>query len=341
MAGPDRHSAQPLTALEQLKREPHRFSLFAALRVLERTDPARPRLGEARRAADDWVRIEQLPHLTFAPSDIAAAQAASGGKLRIAQFGFGVFGPNGALPSHLSEYAFERRRHHDDGAVSDFVNLFQHRMTALFYRAWAEADPVASHSRPDDDDFATYLGALAGIASAAALGRDSVSDYAKLFRAGLLASAARPADGLETLLSDYFGQRVAVRQFVGGWLRVPEGLRTRLGAKDGYAALGRDATIGASSWQRQSRFELAIGPLRFEEFLQFLPGSRALRALGDLVRLYTSGEWSWQVRLLVDDGDAPGVSLGRVGRLGWTSWLGGKRGIASDVVLQEGHAAAA
>lgn len=341
MAGPDRHAAQPLAALEQLRREPHRFSLYAALRVLERSEPARPRLGEARRAADDWVRIEQLPHLTFAPSDIASAEPTSGGRLRIAQFGFGVFGPNGALPSHLSEYAFERRRHHDDGAVSDFVNLFQHRMTALFYRAWAESDPVASHARPDDDDFAGYLGALAGLPGACAGHRDSVSEYAKLFRAGLLAAASRPADGLETLLSDYFGQHVAVREFVGGWLRVPEGLRSRLGARDGYAVLGRDATLGASSWQRQSRIELAVGPLRFEEFLQFLPGSRALRALGDLVRLYTSGEWSWQVRLLVQDGDAPGVSLGKVGRLGWTSWLGRNRGIASDVVLQEGHAAAA
>jgi type VI secretion system protein ImpH len=105
--------------------------------------------------------------------------------------------------------------------------------------------------------------------------------------------------------------------------------------------LGRTATLGASSWQCQSRFEVVVGPLRFEDFLQFLPGSRALRELGDLVRLYTCGEWSWQVRLLVDAGDAPGVSLGKVGRLGWTSWLGRKQGVATDVVLQEGHAAAA
>jgi len=84
-----------------------------------------------------------------------------------------------------------------------------------------------------------------------------------------------------------------------------------------------------------------VGPLPFEAFLQFLPGSRALRALRDFIRFYTTGEWSWQVRLLVNEGDAPGIALGKVGRLGWTSWLGRKQGVAADVVLQDEQAAAA
>lgn len=341
MAGQDRHATHALDALQELRQEPHRFSLFAALRLLECSEPARPRIGAARRPEDEAVRVEQTPHLTFAPGDLESVQAGPGGRLRVAQFGFGIFGPNGALPTHLTEYAFERRRHHEDGAVSDFVNLFQHRLATLFYRAWAESDPVASHARPDDDDFARYLGALIGLVDEAAAGRDSIPAAAKLSRAGLLGSASRSADGLESLLSDYFGQPIRVRQFVGSWLRVPDELRTRLGARDGYGALGATATLGGASWQCQGRFEVVVGPVRFEDFLQFLPGSRALRALADLVRLYTSGEWAWQVRLLVNAGDAPGISLGRVGRLGWTSWLGRRSGVASGVIFQEPQATAA
>jgi type VI secretion system protein ImpH len=341
MAGQDGLTAHHLEALQQLRQEPHRFSLFAALRLLERVDQARPRLGEARRPADEWVRIEQPPHLTFAPSDVTTAQSAERGRLRLGQFGFGIFGPNGALPSHLTEHAFERRRHHEDGAIADFINIFQHRLATLFYRAWAESDPVASHARPDDDDFAAYLGALMGLFDDSARGRDLVLDSAKLFRAGLFASASRSAAGLEALLSDYFRHRIAVRQFVGSWLRVPRDLQTQLGTVESYAILGVSATLGATSWQCQNRFEVVVGPLRFEDFMQFLPGSRALRSLAELIRLYTSGEWSWQVRLLVNDADAPGVSLGQVGRLGWTSWLGRKRGVAADVILHDGQAAAA
>lgn len=335
MAGADGLSPRHLAAVQRLRHEPHRFSLFAALRLLEQVDPARPRLGEARRPAEEWVRLEQPAHLTFAPSDVASAEDSSGGKLRIGQYGFGVFGPNGALPFHLTEFAFERQRHHEDATVVDFINLFQHRLTTLFYRAWADSDPVASHARPEDDGFATFLGSLVGLFDESALGRDSIPDGAKLSRAGLIAGGGKSADGLEALLSDYFRQRIEVRQFVGSWLRVPEELRTRLGVDDSSAILGNSATLGAASWQRQSKFEVVVGPLPFEAFLQFLPGSRALRALGDLIRLYTTGEWSWQVRLLVNEDDAPGVALGQVGRLGWTSWLGHKQGIASDVVLQD------
>jgi type VI secretion system protein ImpH len=261
--------------------------------------------------------------------------------MRVGQYGFGMFGPNGALPFHLTEYAFERQRHHEDATVVDFINLFQHRLATLFYRAWADSDPVASHARPDDDRFAHCLGSLVGLFHDSALGRDSVPDAAKLSRAGLIGGSSKSADGLEALLSDYFGQRIEVRQFVASWLRVPEELRTRLGIDDSSAVLGVSATLGAASWQRRSKFEVVIGPLTFESFLQYLPGSRALRALGDVIRFYTSGEWDWQARLLVNQDDAPGVSLGQVGRLGWTSWLGAKKGIAGDVVLHDDRMRAA
>lgn len=341
MASTDGRAPQPLTGLQRLRQEPHRFSLFAALRLLEQLDPGRPRLGEARRPAEESVRFEQPPHLTFAPSDVAGVEAGPQGRLRVAQYGFGMFGPNGALPFHLTEFVFERRRHHDDAAVSDFVNLFQHRLIELFYRAWADSDPVACHSRPDDDDFVAFLGALIGVFDESALDRDSIPDYAKLCRAGQIGAGSRSADSLEAILSDYFRQKIELREFVGSWLRIPEELRTRLGGTDDSAVLGRAATLGAESWQRQGKFEVVVGPMPFEDFLQFLPGSRALRALADFIRFYTSGEWAWQVRLLVEKGDAPGVALSQVGRLGWTSWLGHKADIAADVVLRDEQAVAA
>ena len=339
MAGQDGRATHDLAALRELRGEPRRFELFAALRLLERVEPDRPRLGEARRPADEWVRVEQPPHLNFAPTAIAAADTAARGRLRLEQFGFGIFGPNGALPFHLTEHAFERRRHHEDGAISDFVNLFQHRLATLFYRAWADSDPAASHARPDDDAFAGFLGALIGFFDETAERRDSIPDRAKLFRSGLLSSASRSADGLETLLTDYFRQRIRIRQFVGSWLRVPSEQRTHLAGE--YAVLGRTAALGGQSWQCQNRFEVVIGPLPFEDFLGFLPGSRALRSLSDLIRLYTSGEWSWQLRLLVDAGEAQGVTLGRSGRLGWTSWLGRSEGVSDDVLLHEAQTVAA
>jgi len=337
MAGPDRYPSADLAAVRELRAEPYRFGLFAALRLLEESEPQRPRIGEARRPSDEAARFEQPPFLSFAPSDIASCETGPGGRLRLAQYGFGVFGPNGALPLHLTEHAYERRRHHEDGAIADFINLFQHRFVSLFYRAWAESDPVASAARPASDRFVLYLGSLFGLAAAEARGRDSVDDRAKLSRAGLLAPATRSADGLESLLVDYFRLPIRIKQFVGEWLVIPDALRTRLETGGRSAVLGLSAALGKASWQCQYRFEVVVGPLDYATFLQMLPGSRAMRELSDLVKLYTSGEQSCGVRLTVQEGAAPGMALGRSGRLGWTSWIGNRTGVADDVLLQAGH----
>lgn len=337
MAGQAGHAPADLTALE---RDAQRYTLFAALRWLEQRHADRPRLGESRRAADDPVRLHQIPHLHFAPTDVYELRVAGERRPVLEQYSFGLFGPNGALPLHLTEHAFERRNQYADPTFSDFINTFLHRLITLFYRAWANSDPACSLDRPESDRFRTYLGALIGLGAEPAWQRDRVDDHAKFSRVGQFGPHARSVAGLESILAGYFEDRVSVRQFVGAWLEIPPETYCRLGGAGGSSVLGVSASIGAASWQCQHKFEIIIGPIDAAEFEQFLPGAAGLRHLRDLVLGYTNGEWSWQVRLLLKAGDVPSARLGRGTRLGWTSWVGGRTTTASDVVLS-GEAGAA
>jgi type VI secretion system protein ImpH len=331
-------AAEPVTEpspamLGELAAQPTRFTLFAALRALEAAHADKPRLGESRRVSDDAVRLGQPPHLFFAPCDVMSYETESGERPRLRQFCFGIMGPNGALPIHLTEYAQERENQHADPTLADFINAFQHRMISLFYRAWASADPAANLDRRPSDRFTGYAGALIGMSSEAFRKRDDVIDYAKLSRCGQFAPQARSAEGLESILGDYFELPVKIEPFIGAWLQIPEETYCRLGGERDCALLGAGATLGKASWQCQHRFEIVVGPLSGAEFTDLLPGSRALRELRALVRFYTNDEWAWQIRLLLRDVDVPGVALGRQGRLAWTTWLGGRRETADDVVL--------
>jgi type VI secretion system protein ImpH len=323
-----------VSTLDRLRDEPHAFTLFAALRLLEQLHPDRPRLGEARRLSQDAVRLGQPPHLIFAPVDVAALGLSSTGALSLEQYGFGIFGPNGALPLHLTEYAFDRAKHRDDPAMADFVNAFQHRFIALFYRAWADGDPAVNLDRPETDRFLRYVGALLGLASPTSRSTAGVAGRAALGRAALFGQSSRSAESLERALSDNFGVEFHIRPFVGSWLEIPAEARTRLQAGSSAAVLGTGATVGARSWQVQNRFEIRVGPLRFAGFQALLPGTSAFSELAAIVRLYTNDEWSWQLCLTLIKGDAPGVALGRTSRLGWTSWLGGRPRSEADVVVQ-------
>jgi type VI secretion system protein ImpH len=310
---------------------PHSYSLFAALRLLERQYASHPRLGESRKAADDAVRLGQAPHLSFAASDLASVATDDEGRTVLEQYGFGLLGPNGALPLHFTELAFERRLQKDDGTVVDFLNLFHHRLISLFFRAWACSEPAVSFDRPDDDRFRVYVGALLGLAVGGSWDADQLPDLAKLSRVGRFAPQARSADGLEALIGDYFDTPVEVRPFAGAWLDIPPDLHCHLGEQQ----LGRSTTLGGSTWQCQHKFEIVLGPLPRAGFNHFLPGATGLTELQALVRLYTNDEWDWQLRLLLRDMEMPGLRLGSKGApLGWTSWLGAPRVGAQDVVIQ-------
>lgn len=323
-----------MTDLSLLQDEPHRFSLFAALRLMERVYVNHPRLGESRRASEDAIRLVQPPFLTFVPTELAGLVSEEGELPRLEEYSFGLFGPNGPLPLHLTEVAYEKQRQLNDPTFSDFLNFLQHRLIALFYRAWAESDPTTSHDRPDSDRFNLYLGSILGLGFEASAGRDAVLDHAKLSRAAQFGAQTRSAEGLQDILADYFELPIEVNSFAPAWLDIPPQNLTRLGDGSENSQLGIGTTLGSASWQGQHQFEIVLGPLTLTTFEHFLPGTAGLRELAALVRLYTNDEWSWIMRLRLASHEVPAMQLGSGSRLGWTTWVGGRDATAEDVIIR-------
>jgi len=132
-----------LSRLDALRQQPQAHHLFQALRVIEAAHPDRPRLGRSRRPAQDPVRLGQAPELAFPRSTVSGfGPDPRTGRDRLTQQAFGLFGPHGALPLHLTEYARDRQRNNGDGALVGFADMLHHRMLSLFYRAWASAEPA-------------------------------------------------------------------------------------------------------------------------------------------------------------------------------------------------------
>ena len=236
-------AADPMPAIAA---EPYRFDFFHALRLIEAGHPHKPRLGTARRPVDEPVRLGQTADLGFAPASIASVDVADrSGRPRMQVRFFGLFGPNGPLPLHLTTFAHERKLHKGDETFSRFADLFHHRLLLLFYRAWAQAQPSVSLDRPQEDRFADYVGALVGVGGGEWRARDALPDHARLAFAGLLSRQVRNADGLAQFLTRYLARPVRVEQFVGRWMALQPAERTRLGGRG--ASSRRRATARRSS----------------------------------------------------------------------------------------------
>ena len=342
MAATDGRAPARLALFAALAEVPWSFDFFQALRRMEALWPEQPRLGKALRPGDEPVRLSQEVSLAFAPSTLSAFEEGEGGRPpRLEQRFFGLLGPNGPLPLHLTEYARERLRNHADATLIRFLDMFHHRMAMLFYRAWAESRPTVQLDRPAEDRFAVYLGSLAGYGSPATRDRDAVPDHAKLFFTGHLGRNPKSAEGLASILEGYFGLPARVEQFALGWLDLPADQRTTL-AGDGRpsGALGLGTVLGARVRDAQSRFRIVLGPMDLDRYHDFLPGGGSLGRLVDWVRNYIGFEFDWQVQPVLAREEVPGLRLGREGRLGWTTWLGTRRAPAdaTDLVLAPEHA---
>lgn len=324
--------------VEQVARVPEAFDFYQVLRRLESLycdRPERPRFGSASRPADEPIRLGQEPSLAFAPRVLAGvAPGKNGAPPRLSINFFGLLGPNGPMPLHITEYARERERHVEDSTMARFFDLFHHRMMLLFYRVWATAQPTVGHDHPASNRFITYIGAMAGLGMPSLRGRDEMPDAAKYFYAGHLSGQTRHAEGLESMIHGFFEMPTRVEPFMGSWLEIPIGHQWRLGTRGPQGgALGGSTIAGRQVWSRQQKFRVTLGPLSRGQFQRMLPGGQSLKKLTALVRNYAGDEHLWDLRLILDEQTEEACRLGR-SRLGWTSWLGKpKRGRREDLIL--------
>jgi type VI secretion system protein ImpH len=307
------------------------LGFYAALRRLDCHFRSKPRLGEAAHPADEAVRLAQDPSLAFRAQAITAVQDVNAEQpARIAVGFFGAFGPHGPLPTHLTEYAFERQRHHGDGTLVGFLDIFHHRLLSLLYRAWADAQPTSSHDRLDDDRFARRLGSLIGLT--AALGNEPYSqlDYACLHSAGHFVGHTRHAEGLAKTLQASFDVPATIEEFIGGWLAIPDDTCWRLPHDDAQqtrelapalGVLGESTRIGSEVYDQQSAFSVVLGPLGRADYERFLPDGPHLPHLIELVERYAGIELGWTLRLVLREPERRAAVLGVEGRVALTAHL--------------------
>jgi type VI secretion system protein ImpH len=320
MESEERPGTPDLTRLRKLAADPMGVHVFQALRIVETSFPAAPRLGKSVRPRDDRVRLTQAPEPAFPTSTLVSFAPPVGEKpAQMVNRFFGLFGPHGPLPLHLTEYARDRARNNQDRTFGAFVNIFTHRMMSLLYRAWATGQPVVSFDRRDDDPITDQIAALSGHMGAHMRDRDAMPDLAKFYFSAHLGRGPRTVEGLLSMISGYFRTKVQIEDFVGTWLELGAGDCWKLGQKVG---LGRGIGIGTRVWSRSSKFRVIIGPMPIADFRRLLPGGTSFARLNAIIRNYVGDVFDWDVNLILRKEDIPEPILGQSASLGRTCWIG-------------------
>ena len=303
------------------------MGFFELLRRLEQGDYRFGRIGGPGR---EPARLGQRVRMAFATRDVAGFHPATDkapGRVDVEVIG--LLGPEGALPLHLTRWVMQRLSDRwfagaDTDATSDttfldFCNLLQHRMMALYWRAWGDARPeVQIEHGGGGGRVQAVLNALAGVGLPGSHTGTGAELRLKLRHATSLGHQVQGVERLTDYLADVVGAPVRLVEFVGSWIALPQHLQTRLGRA--HAGLGQGAVAGARSFTRQARVELRIGPLTLTDYRAFLDTSALRDRLRHGVRHAIGQELEVDIRLVLARDEVPAAKVGSF-QLGQTGWL--------------------
>jgi type VI secretion system protein ImpH len=323
---------------------PQAYELFQAMRIVEliaaeenaTSDLPVPETAER---GVDWeratMRIRSGVPLGFAAIEVASVRRPKGSsQIELTQTVFGLTGPSGALPHAFSELVHLSVRERNPG-LRDFLDLFNNRLSGLYFEAWAKHQLAAEFERgarlelPRPIDAA--LRAVVGFGLPSMLGRTATDDNTLVHYGGLLSRSARSAQAVEQLLRGATGLPIRVEQFHARWLPSAEDDRTLLPAPDrpqgSFCRLGDDMVIGERIYDIQSTVRLIVGPVGYSDFRALLPDGTSARGFGDLAAVTLGPEMSFRLSIELKPDELPPLRLESRdhpetgSRLGWNTWL--------------------
>ncbi|MFT6388060.1 MAG: type VI secretion system protein ImpH [Cellvibrionaceae bacterium] len=343
---------------QQLIEQPHDFSFFQSVRILER---AAVFLNQAEQKNNrllptysenpvarftppetEALRFHSYQALQFPSSDIFSVQSNKNksGSTRwdmIVNF-LGLTGVMGVLPYHYTELMLQRLKLKDP-SMKMFFDLYNHRTISLFYQAGTKYSLPIEYERKklnpstnETHDTATHI-----LLSLMGLGTKHITDKlvnppeSLIAYSGLLSNQIRTTTGLQHILQHQFDIPVKLQEFVGQWQELIDDVRTRLVSKTQLkgqnARLGKSAILGSRGWFTQGKIRIILGPLNKVQLQNFSPGKKALKALNELVRLYVGMEIDYDFIIRVNRTDLPDkISLSKEHQptIGWNTWLSNK-----------------
>ena len=329
MAAPGRRTDPSLE--EALFDRGFEFEFFQAVRLLARVFPDRKAVGGTAKPSEEIVRFGARLSMAFPASAVHDIEQVPDlpDPVRMTVAFLALTGTQGILPFFYTEYMIARKAAKDD-SLAAFLDLFNHRLISLFYRAWEKHQPpilyesaAATGRRPDR--FTWNLFDLIGMGTSGLRGRLLINDETLLRYDGLIGQYPHSASAVRGILRDYFSVPVEIDQCLGSWYDLEDSDRSYLSAELERNQLGVGAFIGEQVWDQQARFRIRVGPVTLESFIRFLPDSRSMARFTEFTRYLVGQALAFDVQVFLRAAEVPYCRLSDEGfdapRLGWLGWL--------------------
>lgn len=363
MAGPGWESGDRLSAL--LASAGWEFEFHQAVTLLRRLQARSAEGNPPEGAGAHGVRFSPRWNLTPSANEVQRIERITGvgGRVgyHLVETFFGMYGAGAPGPAYLLEAAAGGSDPEAATALRDFLDIFNHRLIAMYHEAWRKFRWPLRFERSGGDTMSRCFLSLIGLKTNHQRGGqtgdpvpghgslDAIQPSTRLLRyLGALSQRVRCPANLRGVLWDYFDgpvpgcgvEFVEVEEYVTRWLSIDASRRCRVGESKSRLGLcaGEDEEIIVGERVRDAvgRFRVVMGPLGIDRFRRFLPIGADYHVLLALTGLFRSDRMDYEIKLRLRKDEVPPLQLdgGGLERLGWSTWLGspGVERIADGVV---------
>ncbi|WP_322028896.1 type VI secretion system baseplate subunit TssG [Paraburkholderia sp. J76] len=314
-----------------------RMNVLQLMRLLELQSPDKPGFGTQDTPEHEPVRFQPRARVGFPTSEVAGISFDDENEdapPSVQTTFLGLYGVDAAMPPHLIDDIVLRTEGHEKAMA--FLDIFNHRIVTLLYRAWLKYHYPVNFRPGGTDEISKYLLSLAGFGIGDPAGKSGLAPSRLLALVGLFMQRTRPAEGVAGVVAHLLnGAAVTVREFYAQWTRVEDqqGLTARPRARRANApalsGLGDGHVLGSRVLDRSQAVLITIRPLDVAQTHALLPGEVLHQDLMRLVGLYLGDKADAVLRMEIPASATPTLALTGgatpVGvhrpRLAWTALL--------------------
>lgn len=285
----EKYGWQKASVIAQLFNQPTEFEFIQAIRLLCHT----PCQSELKRWADRF-NFENSLKLQFPHAEIESLHYTDQ-YIEITSLMIGITGVQGILPYVYTTKLWQTSREQRLEAQK-FLVLFNHKLTAQFVDASLCYQLPLRYELEAENHYINILHALNGYIHDQH-NQHHLDDYFAEF-SGLMQGQNNSKHALENILKCIFNVDIKIREYIPEKFELSSNHQCQLGGIQ-ENLLGRKSFCGQSIKQIADKIEIVIGPLVYQQYLDFLPNAKNSKILKSILQSWSSASLYVDLRLIL------------------------------------------
>lgn len=316
-----KQSFENSTLMQRLEKVLPKMNFYRFCQLLEQIHGTEPRLGRYETPVADPLRFAPSVDMSFPAGELKNVERSPyiNRPTTVRTRFLGLYGVDSVLPLGLIDNIIRREDNYQ--AMTDFLDIFNHRVITQFYRIWLKYHYPASFLSGGRDPISQSLLGLTGLGIKGTSEQISTPSSRFLALLGLITQKTRTAEGIVGLVRVLVNDaNVVVSEFFPIWQSIDN--PAKLSNASSRFALDGGAVLGSRFKECNQTIHIAITPEYKEQIIDLLPGGQLHRDILALLRAYLGYRVDAKMTLYIQRRFLPRSQLiSKNSRLGQTASL--------------------